>query len=530
MRFRYLRAVFPPILVMGMALAFRLYLNNSGIPGLAHLRNDEIHYIVQCLAFLNNDWRVEYFVNPTLFSYLLFGATAVWGWHSVLFGLAGSFQDFVDEVSRNPHDVILAGRMLSILFSTGSVGLVYMATRRLFSPLAAVAAAAALAFNFTHAQRAPLAGNESVMVFVILLFFLALLRWSESPSAKRHALCGLLLGLAGSCKYNALIHAIPFLLFSYFTARKMRFRSPWRRDSTLGYLFVPMGLLLGSPWIALNFDVFLHEFGEQAGFLHCGYTELDRTAKMLGYAAYIVNFPKENNGIAFALVCAAGIGFSIALLIMRRSSREHGLLLSAAIPLYLFLGSGIFHYMRFLLPAIPFVLILGAWALDRSWKAAIGRIGWDYSGRSILKKLAGWTGFGLLLAALLLQGALKSHARMQQLYGGRSPLTDMVLWMNAHLSGQEKVLTFPLGIPGFEKYTTYLVYHKEENDLNVYWMESTVEPTVTFTIVDPGQYGLSYDFELTEEELELLQAKGPEDLGVFMMLSKKTMRANPSAG
>jgi flagellar assembly factor FliW len=94
----------------------------------------------------------------------------------------------------------------------------------------------------------------------------------------------------------------------------------------------------------------------------------------------------------------------------------------------------------------------------------------------------------------------------------------------------EKVLTFPLGIPGFEKYTTYLVYHKEENDLNVYWMESTVEPTVTFTIVDPGQYGLSYDFELTEEELELLQAKGPEDLGVFMMLSKKNDEGKPSSG
>ncbi len=85
----------------------------------------------------------------------------------------------------------------------------------------------------------------------------------------------------------------------------------------------------------------------------------------------------------------------------------------------------------------------------------------------------------------------------------------------------EKVLTFPGGIPGFEKYTTYIVYHKEENDLSAYWLESTDKPEVTFTIVDPGQYGLSYDLELSDEERDLLQAEGAEELGVFMMLSKK---------
>lgn len=85
----------------------------------------------------------------------------------------------------------------------------------------------------------------------------------------------------------------------------------------------------------------------------------------------------------------------------------------------------------------------------------------------------------------------------------------------------EKVVTFPRGIPGFEKYTTYLVYHKEENELNAFWLESCDQPEITFTIVDPGQYGLSYDLELTDEERDLLQAEGAEELGIFMMLSKR---------
>lgn len=90
----------------------------------------------------------------------------------------------------------------------------------------------------------------------------------------------------------------------------------------------------------------------------------------------------------------------------------------------------------------------------------------------------------------------------------------------------EKVVIFPQGIPGFEKYTTFRVYHKEENDFSAFWLESCEEPGITFTIVDPVQYGLGYTLELTEEEREVLQAEGAEELGIFMMLSKKEEGGN----
>ncbi len=85
----------------------------------------------------------------------------------------------------------------------------------------------------------------------------------------------------------------------------------------------------------------------------------------------------------------------------------------------------------------------------------------------------------------------------------------------------DKVLVFPKGIPGFEKYTRYVVYHKEENGLSAFWLESCEEPKVTFTLVAPEQYGLSYDMTLSDEEKDLVQAEHAEDLAVFMILSKK---------
>jgi flagellar assembly factor FliW len=93
--------------------------------------------------------------------------------------------------------------------------------------------------------------------------------------------------------------------------------------------------------------------------------------------------------------------------------------------------------------------------------------------------------------------------------------------VNNPIIDSDKILTFPCGIPGFEKYTTYIVYHKEENDLSAFWLESCAEPKVTFTLVDPGQYGLNYELELTDAERDLLKAEKAEELGVFMVLSKK---------
>lgn len=92
---------------------------------------------------------------------------------------------------------------------------------------------------------------------------------------------------------------------------------------------------------------------------------------------------------------------------------------------------------------------------------------------------------------------------------------------NSPVVGDDKIITFPHGIPGFEKYTTYVVYHKKENGLEAYWLESCDDAALTFTLVAPEQYGLSYELELSDAEFKILAAESVEDLGVFMVLSKK---------
>jgi len=85
-----------------------------------------------------------------------------------------------------------------------------------------------------------------------------------------------------------------------------------------------------------------------------------------------------------------------------------------------------------------------------------------------------------------------------------------------------KVITFPKGIPGFETYTKYTLFHKQENKTCVYWIESVDSPGVTFTLVDPTDYGLNYSMDLSDDEVVALGTNDPHELAVLLMLSKKS--------
>jgi len=97
-----------------------------------------------------------------------------------------------------------------------------------------------------------------------------------------------------------------------------------------------------------------------------------------------------------------------------------------------------------------------------------------------------------------------------------------------------KIVHFPQGIPGFEDYTNYNIFHKEEKDYSVYWLESVDSPKVTFTLVDPATFGLHYTIQLTDSEEKILGVNDPNQLAVLMMLSKpenaggKSLSANIS--
>ncbi|WP_043753295.1 flagellar assembly protein FliW [Imhoffiella purpurea] len=83
-----------------------------------------------------------------------------------------------------------------------------------------------------------------------------------------------------------------------------------------------------------------------------------------------------------------------------------------------------------------------------------------------------------------------------------------------------KELVFPQGIPGFGDQRRYRLSHSDTESGRVYWMQSSEDPEISFTLVDPAMYSLNYQLELSDEEAALIQADGPEDVMVFLMVWK----------
>jgi hypothetical protein len=321
----------------------------------AHWRQDETnHYPLVC-RFLNGGFDVREFKNPTFSDYVVAGAAALVGEARRLFGMDPSFRAFVARETAAPHVALWVGRLVSILASAASVLVVARIGRRLFSASVGGFAAMLLAVDGVAATSAPLCGNESL---VVLLGLLAVATALDGGSLRRRLATGLLLGLAVSTKYSAGILVLPIVVA--FGVRV------WP-----ALLTAALGFVLGSPMALLNFEDFLRGFRTEGGYLHAGYFATDQARRELGFVYYVRTYAEAHAGVVLASLCAVGIVASLALVVLRRE-RAHALLLAASVPLYLFLGSGIFTSERFLLPAVPFIALHGAWVLER----LLTRVAW----------------------------------------------------------------------------------------------------------------------------------------------------------
>ncbi|HEX5337428.1 MAG TPA: flagellar assembly protein FliW [Gallionella sp.] len=92
----------------------------------------------------------------------------------------------------------------------------------------------------------------------------------------------------------------------------------------------------------------------------------------------------------------------------------------------------------------------------------------------------------------------------------------------------EKVITFPRGLPGFEKNTKWYLFH-EVNDKGecvngvVVHLQSLEDNEVTMSLTDPTIFGFNFDLVLTDSETAELKLKDPDDVLVLTTLSTKNV-------
>jgi len=82
----------------------------------------------------------------------------------------------------------------------------------------------------------------------------------------------------------------------------------------------------------------------------------------------------------------------------------------------------------------------------------------------------------------------------------------------------EKIITFPTGLPGFERLRRFFML-PAEGTKHIQWLQSVDKPEIALLVIDPFQYFADYSVEIPEPELTELGIKQSSDALVLTTIT-----------
>ncbi len=81
---------------------------------------------------------------------------------------------------------------------------------------------------------------------------------------------------------------------------------------------------------------------------------------------------------------------------------------------------------------------------------------------------------------------------------------------------EERILSFPIGIPGFSAAKQFsLIEHKD----NIWWLQAADDPDLAFIVTEPFSLFPDYAFTLSNDVESMLKIDDPQSLVVLAILS-----------
>jgi hypothetical protein len=237
--------------------------------------------------------------------------------------LAVQWQDAGDD----PKRIVLAGRQVSALAASAAVLCLVLVAGALGGNFAALAAAALLVTNHSLFELAHYFKEDTALLFGVSLFFLALVHHRRAPGPARALLLGIVLGVAVSAKYTALI-LVPAALLAILVPGKGGARA---RQVVIALLASAVVVLVinwpALPQLATFSDSFVRELDRAAGghdgvgrsVPHTYYVWLAWTyaspVVWLLIAAYLAMLPLRWRSLGLAEAMIAAFPFAFGLLL-----------------------------------------------------------------------------------------------------------------------------------------------------------------------------------------------------------------------
>jgi hypothetical protein len=337
--------------VLVLALAVRLPALPAGLPYMCYV--DEGHVLHHVLHLLvKRTWEPDNYSYGSLPFYAVAGAAMAWSpfyaalhGHPLALDLSASPYSYYDIVE--PVDVLVIGRLVTLVFSLGVVAVTGLLAWRLAGAPAGLFAAGLAALVPALVARSAIVNINPMVAFFILaaLFFAEGARDGRRPR-RDAALAGAMSGLAAATKYPALLVCLPVALAVLLA------RAPWTeklRRLLLAGGAATAALLLAMPALALRPAKVMaaaHEMAETYGTQEIG-AYWDQAVHR---AEWDLPLEHPEVGIVFLLVVAAGL---ITALRDRRWSRSASGWLLFAAATGLLVAPYKFRAFRNLLPLVP---------------------------------------------------------------------------------------------------------------------------------------------------------------------------------
>lgn len=406
-------------LILIFAIVIRLYSINYDLPFVYD--QDEPMFVQHALSMLKNrDLNPHWFGPPASTTMYLLAVVygAIFGVGRVI-GTFQSAEDFRNLYYSNPTAFYLSGRIICALFGVATIWLVYKLGRRLFGSATGLMAAAILTLSPIHLLLSQQVRMDMQMTFLIMLAFWYCLNILEKHDWTSYLLAGFFTGLATVTKYPAIVFSVSIAI-THFLATPLKRWSEHRKLLGSGLACVG-GAFIGSPFVFLDFRTVLKDVIQEARPEHLSATGEGLLRNFIWYA----KGPLPNALSLIGLLLAV-VGL---LLCLRSQQKSRWVLISFPILFLLFISALHLRWERWVLPAVPFLGLLAAFATTYFF---------DLLRRRFSRRVA-LTAAAVLLVVLfvpLLRSAI-SYARETA-----GPYTSSLArqWMLDHLKGSRVLI------------------------------------------------------------------------------------------
>lgn len=339
--------------ILGIAFAVRLYPIFANLPYMYW--HDENNYVESALRLAGCSVKQLSFSHGGLYQFVLFVEYAVYFVISKLMGAISSPADFFVAYLRDPSPFFLMARATSVFAGTAIAYLSYLIARRAYNRRVGLIACLFTAVSFIMAQMSFMALADMLSVLILLISFLLFMRCADNPRADNmyYGAC-VLFGLAVSCKYHTIFGVGALLITAFIKARASgRGGMSAIRIAAFGSMSAVIGFFAGIPFSISNPVAFYNDT-----FVRMGGEYIVRNPNSATWLFYFTHHLRNGLGVMLEITALSGMAYAAY-----KRSRADILLLSFPVLFYvLFMHSA--GYAYHMLPAIPFILILGARSLD----------------------------------------------------------------------------------------------------------------------------------------------------------------------